>query len=128
MRPTIEVDDGAGELIRTDKRGRMRYSAEQRELLLDSFDRSGQTAMAFASQHGVKYPTLMSWLGKRRREGGGNEPAPSFAELVVDEPGVERMSSTGLVVRLGGGMIVEIGSRTSIPLAVELIEALGSRR
>ena len=87
-----------------------------------------QTAMAFAGQHGVKYPTLMSWLGKRRREGGGSEPAPSFAELVVDEPGVERMGAAGLVVRLGGGMVVEIGSRTSIPLAVELIEALGSRR
>ena len=40
----------------------------QRQELLDAFDRSGLTAMAFARGHGVCYQTFIAWQRKRRDE------------------------------------------------------------
>jgi len=35
--------------------------------LLDSFDRSGLSAMSFSRQHDVHYQTFIAWLRKRRQ-------------------------------------------------------------
>ena len=42
-------------IIRTGSDGRLRYSPEQRQTLLDAFDRGGQSALAFSKHHGVCY-------------------------------------------------------------------------
>jgi hypothetical protein len=44
-------------VIRAGKDGRLRYSPAQKQSLLEAFDRSGTSAMAFARQHGVQYQT-----------------------------------------------------------------------
>jgi hypothetical protein len=44
--------------IRTDQIGRLRFTADQRRSLLDAFGNSGQSAIRFASQHGIKYTTF----------------------------------------------------------------------
>jgi hypothetical protein len=55
--------------------------AEKREALLAEFDRSGMTAAQFARFSGVRYPTLMTWLQKRRKETG------QMASAKQDHPG-----------------------------------------
>jgi hypothetical protein len=44
-------------MIRTGIDGRPRYSREQRQDLLEAFDRRGLSAMSFSRQHGVLYQT-----------------------------------------------------------------------
>jgi hypothetical protein len=83
MTSIVDPGEPAG-LIRSDTKGRVLVAADQREALLDAFERSGQSAMAFCRQHGLKYPTFATWVQKRRR---GPEPgAPRFAEVMVDVP------------------------------------------
>jgi hypothetical protein len=64
-------------LIRCDSKGRVLVAAGQRDALLDAFEQSGQSAMAFCRQHGLKYPTFATWVQKRRR--GGEPGRPRFA-------------------------------------------------
>ena len=67
MQPTSshpEADDST--IIRAGSDGRLRYSPAQKQSLLEAFDRSGTSAMAFARQHGVQYQTFIAWLRKRR--------------------------------------------------------------
>jgi len=39
-----------------------RYSKEEREELLSSFDQSGQSVTRFCREQGLSYPTLKRWL------------------------------------------------------------------
>ena len=52
----------ATDIIRTGSDGRLRYSPDQRQALLDAFDRGGQSALAFSKHHGVCYQTFIAWL------------------------------------------------------------------
>ena len=52
---------------------------ERREAILDAFERSGMSGAAFARHIGVKYPTLASWVQKRRRARTECPPQDSIA-------------------------------------------------
>lgn len=60
----------AASIIRTGTDGRLCCDPQQRETMLDAFEASGQSALAFARSHGVKYQTFVSWLRKRRERSG----------------------------------------------------------
>ena len=47
-------------IIRTGSDGRLRYTPAQRGELLEAFDRSGLSAMAFSRQHGICYQTFIA--------------------------------------------------------------------
>ena len=49
------------EIIKADARGRMRYTAEFRQEVLEAFEMSGMSAAGFARQCGVKYQTFAGW-------------------------------------------------------------------
>jgi len=53
-------------VLRTDTRGRVRTPVERREALLDEFERSSMSAMAFAKLTGINYaiPRLRDQLAK----------------------------------------------------------------
>ncbi len=73
-------------IIRTGSDGRLRYSPEQRQTLLDAFDRGGQSALAFSKSHGVSYQTFIAWLRKRREGGASLPPGVSpFAEVILEQ-------------------------------------------
>ncbi len=55
---TIRLLTSTPPIIRTGSDGRLRYTPEQRQDLLEAFDRSGLSAMAFSRQHGVSLPDL----------------------------------------------------------------------
>lgn len=45
-------------MIQADFRGRVLVPADQREALIDEFERSGLSAMAFCRLDGLTYPTF----------------------------------------------------------------------
>lgn len=113
------------ELVRADKRGRTRYSPEYRQQVLEAFESSGQTAMAFAEHVGVKYSTFASWVSKanrtsRKRPAKEPNASPSFVltELAHEGP------SAGLVVVLPGGSEVRASTHEEIALLAELLKTL----
>ena len=110
-------------VIRSGRDGRLCFDPSHREALLNSFEGSGMSAMAFAAQHGVKYPTFMAWRKKRRLNADGNpQDGPAFAEVMVNVPA----SSSGEALRvvLPCGTSIEITGRASLTLAAELIRSL----
>lgn len=110
-------------IIRTGRDGRLRYTVGQRQQLLEAFDRSGLSAMAFSKQHGVSYQTFIAWLRKQRQAGESLPPdVPAFAEVMIKEPASPQ--AVGLRIVLPCGTALEVASRAALPLAAELLQTL----
>lgn len=125
MQSTLPEDNvtAATAVIRTGSDGRLRFDPRHREALLEAFQASGQTAMAFARQHGVKYQTFIAWQRKRREAAAPEvSPRPAFAEVRLDEG--RPSAPPALRILLPGGAVIEIPSRASLPLALELLTNL----
>jgi hypothetical protein len=126
--------------LRTDTRGRVRTPIERREELLDEFERSGISAMAFAKMAGVNYATFANWRQKRRKAGGPRTGLPENAAangatveanrpVRLFEAFVERGSSAGarsagLTVELPAGARLVVESPGQLRLAAELLVLL----
>ncbi|MCF7733779.1 MAG: hypothetical protein K9N23_18970, partial [Akkermansiaceae bacterium] len=54
-------------ILKSDRRGRLRFSPEQRSALLDAYDTSGLSGPKFAQLHGVNYQTFAGWVQRRKR-------------------------------------------------------------
>ena len=110
-------------IIRTGRDGRLRYTVGQRQQLLEAFDRSGLSAMAFSKQHGVSYQTFIAWLRKQRQAGESLPPdVPAFAEVMIKEPASPQ--APVLRVVLPCGTALEVTSHAALPLAAELLQSL----
>ena len=114
--------DGASEILKSDKLGRVQVPPERREAILDEFELSGMSGIAFARHHGIKYQTFAAWR-KRRKNAPTEAPARKSAFVLV-EPPREIPSSQGLEIELGGGARLWIRSRADVGLAAELIRNL----
>jgi hypothetical protein len=105
---------------------------EQRETLLDEFEKSGLSAAQFAAHVGVKYQTFATWVQKRRRvreEANTSErqtPTVPRLETWVEATvkGVAGDSADALVVHLPGGAHVEVNNAAQAKLVVCLLRAL----
>ncbi len=122
---SFEPTASESSIVRTGRDGRLCFKPNQRQALLDAFETSSLSAMAFAKQHGIKYQTFIAWRRKRREraEGAGRSADQTFAEVLVREPRPSSQESA-LRVRLPCGTIIEVPSRSALPLVVELISAL----
>ena len=100
----FEVVDSGG---KRDGRGRRLERQEEKERLLELYDRSGLTQKAFAEREGINYHTFVAWLGRRRGSKHGGSPARmDFTEFRLDAPvrscgSLEVCLSDGTVVRGG---------------------------
>ena len=117
------------EILKVDEAGRVQLPPGKREAMLAEYDRSGMTGAQFARFVGVRYSTLMYWLQKRRKEAGRGEPSaicrpdhPRWLEARVEG---EIVKPENLVVELGGGVRMLVGSRTQAVLAGEVLRAMG---
>ena len=52
-------------IVKSDRRGRLRYTKEQKSARVAAYQSSGLSGPRFAGIHGVKVQTLASWLQKR---------------------------------------------------------------
>ena len=114
-------------ILKVDTRGRVRMPPEKQERILDEFERSGMSGIAFAELIGVKYPTFASWRRRRDRSrprrprtGRSREDSVRFVEAQPAE------SSTALEVDLPGSARLRIVDRSQIPLVIELLRGLVS--
>ena len=125
----------AGSLIKIDRMGRMRFTREQREKILDAYEASGSSGTDFAKIHGIKYQTLATWVQRRRRErrlmqdavdAAGPEPVVSLAEV---ELGGETTSAgiTPLVLSLPGGVKLSLKAMNQVPVAAALLQTLSGQ-
>ena len=77
------------------KRVVRRYSAEQREELIDSFEKSGQTVAVFCSEHDLHPVTFGGWLKHREPLAAGftevKVPVSSESPIEVELPGKVRV-------------------------------------
>ena len=117
-------------ILKVDTAGRVWNPREQREAVLDEFERSGVPATKFAAHIGVKYPTFASWVQKRRKRRGDGaartrqEPAAlQWVEATVDE--AKAGAARTLTVHLPGGARLEVGDSAQVVLAAQLLRALG---
>ena len=54
-------------ILKINGRGRVRTPVDQREGLLDAFERCGLSDIKLAALHGVKYPSFANWMQQRKR-------------------------------------------------------------
>jgi len=114
-------------ILKTDRRGRLRFSPEQRSAMLEAYDASGLSGPKFAQLHGINYQTFAGWVQRRKRPtapartGGG---LLTLLEATVDcRPDRPDRS---LEVVLPGGARVLIDNRSHLELAAALIRQLQS--
>jgi len=106
--------------------GRVRTPREQRERLLDEYERSGMRGPAFAKFAGIKYQTLAGWIQQRKRSraaaGTTGAAGPQWVEALVGPPAA---GSAGLVVRVGTVAWMEVADARGATLAAQLLRQLG---
>jgi hypothetical protein len=117
-------------ILKVDVVGRVWTPGEQREAVLDEFERSGLPASKFAAHIGVKYPTFASWVQKRRKRRGDGagcsrkEPAAlKWVEAKVDA--AKAGAARALTVHLPGGARLEVADAAQAALAAQLLRELG---
>src|SRR3954469_19948835 len=59
------------EILKTDRRGRVRFTSGRREELIEEFQKSGLSAPRYGKVTGLSYSTFATWLQKHRRKKGG---------------------------------------------------------
>jgi hypothetical protein len=127
--PTTEPNGST--LIKTDVLGRMHRTREQRERILDEYERSGLSGPEFAALCGVKYQTFATWLQRRKRLRGAypkrqprRKAAPQVQWLEASIPPAAASTATGLLLQLPGGVQAQISDPHQIVLAAALMHAL----
>lgn len=123
----METSPGPAEgvIIKSDRTGRTRYTAEYKREVLEAFQTSSLSAPVFARQCGIKYPTFASWIAKRRAVARGgpfgpsaNPPAFLLAELAAPAGAI------ALEVRLPGGAVARAADASQVKLLAELLRHL----
>jgi len=121
------MNDG---IMKSDVRGRLHYSKEQKSALVKAFESSGLSGPRFAALHGVKYQTLANWIQKRKRTtalGPPGLPCPAFLSLIPAE--LEAVGDCrAMEVLLPGGAKFVITAPEQVQLAASLIRALENPR
>jgi transposase-like protein len=131
MTPTIT--EPVEQILIQDSLGRVRTPRERREVLLEEYERSGMSGIAFAEKYGIKYTTLASWIQKKKKQSQGDQKAPGmgvgvqWVEAVVPEQRDYMEQGAPLIVRIGGAEM-EVADRKGAMLAVEVLRQLGGIR
>lgn len=120
-------------IMKTDRRGRLRYTPEQKNTMVDAYLASGLSAPRFASLHGVNYQTLVSWIKKAKSQGSADTSRPFHPALLSLIPAeIDHASATeagrAMEVLLPGGAKLVISSPGHVDLAVALIRQLHNSR
>jgi len=125
MIPTERSHEGARELIRTNRDGRVRYSPEQKTKILDLFEQSGMSGKAFAEEHGIKYPTFALWRRQRResQQASGHQGEADEGFLLA-EISPRKNDSDGLALLLPGGSEVRAYGSNGVDLLAQLISKI----
>lgn len=123
-------------LLKSDRLGRTRFTAEQRCAFLDAYEQGALSGPQFAKVHGLKYQTFASWRQKRQRQKEGVQTAstsvePTFnlieASLEVENSSPKTTAVSTLRISLSCGACLEVTDSSSARLAAELLDLLQSQ-
>jgi hypothetical protein len=99
-----------------------RRSGREIDEWIERYRRSGQSAAAFASAHGVKVGTLRGWLYRRAGRTKSRNEAMIPVKL-IDSAGRQ----PAVTLRLPSGIEIEFAAAVAVSTLKELIES-GTRR
>jgi hypothetical protein len=119
------------EILKQDRKGRIRTPRARQEAILDEYERSGMSGPEFAEYLGIKYQTFATWVQKRRkRKAGGLVVGKGAVRWLEAEVGSEesRTGKSGLVVELAGGARLSVGDERGAILAATVLRQLGIGR
>jgi len=125
--PTAEPQEP--NLIKTDVLGRMHRTPEQRERILDEYERSGLSGGKFAALCGVKYQTFAAWLARRKSQRQTPPKRQSHRksnQIQWLEASMQPVTATNasLLLQLPGGGQAQVSNSGQIALAAALLRAL----
>ena len=109
--------------IKTDLKGRLKLSNEHKSELLDAYENSGLSGIQFAKIHGLKYPTFISWVRKRKDQQRPGPYPSSFIEVDLDP---DAKQESPLHITLPNGARIEVRTSSHIQLAAELLQNLNA--
>ena len=110
-----------GPIIKSDRTGRTRYTAQYKREVLAAFESSSLSAPVFAKQCGIKYSTFAAWMAARKRPeriSSSGQPAFLIAELAAPS------DAAAFEVRLIGGAVARVSSSDQVHLLAELLRHL----
>jgi len=116
------------EILKQDRKGRVRTPRAKREAILDEYERSGMSGPEFAQYLGIKYQTFATWVQKRRKgKAGGLVVGKGAVSWLEAEVGGEesRAGKPGLVVELSGGARLSVRDERGAILAAVVLRRLG---
>lgn len=109
---------------KSDRQGRRIRDASEWSSILDRYDQSGLTQRAFCLREGLRFGTLVAWLGRRRKNDGvlmGAQPKAKFHELSLSSPADSPCSS--LEVTLSDGTILRGTQASELAELIRLLKA-----
>ncbi len=117
-------------ILKSDRRGRLRYSKEQKSALVEAYQASGLSGPRFAALHGVNYQTLAGWLQKHKQTASTatGRQAPTSPFLLVEAEFHSMPHTAAMELILPGGAKLAITASGHIPLAAALIRELANPR
>ena len=118
-------------VLKVDTQGRVRTPKEKQEEILVAYGGSGMTGQQFAAYAGVKYSTLMGWVGKARRANKRSAESGKRAGLRWVEATLEPArpsNGEALVIKIGNGVHVEVCNSRQAILAGAVIRSLEGER
>ena len=120
-------------ILKTDRHGRLRYTPEQKKIMVDAYRASGLSAPRFASHHGVNYQTLVTWIRKDKQSSTSTTPNSSPSGFLSLVPALIEVSGNApadaaMEISLPGGARLSLTSANQVALAVALIRQLEQAR
>ena len=117
-------------ILKIDRQGRLRYSAQQRSTMVDAYFNSGLSAPQFAALHGVNYQTLVYWIKKSKVKQSSDATKtshPALLSLVAAEfdlPPLQSGTRDAIEVILPGGAKILIHSPQQVSLCMAILREL----
>lgn len=113
-------------LLKSDRQGRLRYTPEQKKIMVDAYLASGLSAPRFAALHGVNYQTLIYWIKKSKPKQTtdlSKSRHPAFISIVpaeIDHSPILGVSDA-IEVSLPNGVKLLISSPSQVNLCIAII-------
>jgi len=108
----------SGPIVKSDRSGRTRYTAQYKQQVLEAFASSSLSAPTFAKQCGIKYPTFAAGISSPKcshREPSTGRPTFLIAEVSTASDG------PALEIHLPGGAVARASDASQIRLLSELL-------
>jgi len=116
------------EILKQDRKGRVRTPRPKQEAILDEYERSGMSGPEFAEYLGIKYQTFATWVQNRReRKSGELVVGKGVVSWLEAEVGGEesRTGKSVFLVELAGGARFSVGDERGAILAATVLRHLG---